>query len=88
MSASTRTPVELFNGSVGFWEEEIGDNEELFAKHYFDKLDYLESDAIYILWTAVLCDGEIVLSYETQWVCVSFINASSAFAVDEAARVH
>lgn len=49
MSASTRTPVELFDGSVGFWEEEIGDNEELFAKHYFDKLDYLESDVIYIL---------------------------------------
>lgn len=36
----------------------------------------------------MLCDGEIVLSYETQWVCVSFINALSAFAVDEAARVH
>lgn len=56
--------VELFDGLVGFWEEEIGDNEELFVKYYFDKLDYLEFDVIYIFWIVVLCDGEIVFLYE------------------------
>lgn len=54
----------MFDGLVGFWEEEIGDNEELFVKYYFDKLDYLEFDVICIFWIVVLCDGEIVFLYE------------------------
>lgn len=56
--------VELFVGLVGFWEVEVGDDEELFVKYCLDKFDCLEFDEIYFFWIVVLSDWDFVFWYE------------------------